>query len=32
VDVGSDVPVFASPSFGAGVLLVGTGDGVTAFR
>lgn len=32
VDVGSDVPVFASPSYGAGLLLVGAGDGVTAFR
>jgi polyvinyl alcohol dehydrogenase (cytochrome) len=30
--VGADVPVFASPSAGAGVLLVGTSDGVTAFR
>jgi hypothetical protein len=32
LDVGADVPVFASPSSGAGVLLVGAGDGVTAFR
>jgi len=32
VDVGTDVPVFVSPSFGAGLLLVATTDGVTAFR
>jgi outer membrane protein assembly factor BamB len=32
VDVGADVPVFASPSFGLGTLFVGTADGVTAFR
>lgn len=32
VDVGSDVPVFASPSYGAGLLLVAAGAGVTAFR
>jgi hypothetical protein len=32
VAVGSDVPVFASPSSGLGALFVGTADGVTAFR
>ena len=32
VPVGADVPVFASPSAGLGLLLVGTTDGVTAFR
>jgi polyvinyl alcohol dehydrogenase (cytochrome) len=32
VDVGADVPVFTSPSAGAGVLLVATTDGVVAFR
>jgi len=32
VPVGGDVPVFASPSAGLGLLLVGTTDGVTAFR
>jgi hypothetical protein len=32
VDVGTGVPVFVSPSFGAGLLLVATTDGVTAFR
>jgi polyvinyl alcohol dehydrogenase (cytochrome) len=32
VDVGADLPVFTSPSTGAGLLLVGTADGVTAFR
>ena len=32
VRVGADVPVFASPSAGLGLLLVGTTDGVTAFR
>jgi hypothetical protein len=32
VAVGADVPVFASPSAGLGLLLVGTADGVTAFR
>jgi hypothetical protein len=32
VAVGSDVPVFTSPSAGAGLLLVGTTAGVTAFR
>ena len=32
VDVGADVPVFASPAVGQGLLLVGTEDGVTAFR
>jgi polyvinyl alcohol dehydrogenase (cytochrome) len=32
VSVGSDVPVFASPSTGLGLVLVGTSDGVTAFR
>jgi polyvinyl alcohol dehydrogenase (cytochrome) len=31
VAVGADVPVFASPSAGLGLLLVGTTDGVTAF-
>jgi hypothetical protein len=30
--VGSAVPVFASPSVGAGLLLVGTDRGVTAVR
>jgi hypothetical protein len=30
--VGTDVPVFASPSSAAGVLLIGTTRGVTAFR
>lgn len=32
VPVGADVPVFASPSTGAGLVLVGTSQGVTAFR
>lgn len=32
VPVGVDVPVFASPSTGAGLVLVGTTRGVTAFR
>lgn len=32
VDVGEDVPIFASPSTGAGLLLLGTTDGVVAFR
>jgi hypothetical protein len=32
VAVGADVPVFASPSAGLGLLLVGTSDGVAAFR
>nr|WP_246324668.1 PQQ-binding-like beta-propeller repeat protein [Petropleomorpha daqingensis] len=32
VDVGTDLPVFVSPSFGAGLLLVATTQGVTAFR
>jgi outer membrane protein assembly factor BamB len=32
VPVGADVPVFASPSAALGLLLVGTSDGVTAFR
>jgi outer membrane protein assembly factor BamB len=32
LDVGADVPVFTSPSAGAGVLLVATADGVVAFR
>jgi hypothetical protein len=32
VAVGSDVPVFASPSPGLSQLFVGTADGVTAFR
>jgi hypothetical protein len=32
LDVGADVPVFASPSTGLGLLLVGTTGGVTAFR
>jgi polyvinyl alcohol dehydrogenase (cytochrome) len=32
VEVGADVPVFASPSTGAGLLLLGTADGVAAFR
>lgn len=32
VDVGADVPVFTSPSAGAGLLLVATTDGVVAFR
>lgn len=32
VAVGADVPVFASPSVGLGLLLVPTGSGVTAFR
>jgi outer membrane protein assembly factor BamB len=32
VPVGADVPVFVSPSTGLGLLLVGTADGVTAFR
>jgi outer membrane protein assembly factor BamB len=32
VDVGADVPVFASPSFGLGTLFVGTAEGVSAFR
>jgi hypothetical protein len=32
VAVGTDVAVFTSPSTGAGLLLVGTTTGVTAFR
>ena len=32
VAIGSRVPVFTSPSYGAGLLLVGTTTGVTAFR
>jgi hypothetical protein len=32
VAVGTAVPVFTSPSAGAGLLLVGTTTGVTAFR
>jgi polyvinyl alcohol dehydrogenase (cytochrome) len=32
VAVDADVPVFASPSTGLGLLLVGTTEGVTAFR
>lgn len=32
LDVGSDLPHFASPSAGLGLLLVGTEDGVAAFR
>jgi outer membrane protein assembly factor BamB len=32
VAVGADVPVFASPSAALGLLLVGTADGVVAFR
>jgi outer membrane protein assembly factor BamB len=32
VDVGADVPLFTSPSTGAGLLLVATTDGVVAFR
>jgi outer membrane protein assembly factor BamB len=32
VAIGTDVPVFTSPSAGAGLLLVGTTQGVTAFR
>ncbi|MDQ1662447.1 MAG: hypothetical protein QOJ68_2427 [Blastococcus sp.] len=32
VAVGTEVPVFTSPSTGAGLLLVGTTKGVTAFR
>lgn len=32
VAVGTDVPIFTSPSAGAGLLLVGTTRGVTAFR
>ena len=32
VDVGTDVPLFTSPSTGAGLLLVATTDGVVAFR
>jgi polyvinyl alcohol dehydrogenase (cytochrome) len=32
IDIGSDVPIFTSPSSGAGLLLVGTTKGVTAFR
>lgn len=32
LQVGADVPVFASPSTGAGLVLVGTTRGVTAFR
>jgi outer membrane protein assembly factor BamB len=32
LDVGADVPVFASPSTGLGLVLVGTTSGVTAFR
>jgi outer membrane protein assembly factor BamB len=32
LDLGADVPVFTSPSAGAGLLLVATTDGVVAFR
>jgi hypothetical protein len=32
VGIGTDVPVFESPSYGAGLLLVATTKGVTAFR
>jgi outer membrane protein assembly factor BamB len=32
VDIGTDVPVFTSPSTGVGLLLVATTDGVVAFR
>jgi hypothetical protein len=32
VDVGTDVPVFTSPTVALGLVLVATTEGVTAFR